>query len=351
LPEVSLLVLGSFFAAAIGVGKYRAWAERHAILDIPNDRSSHTRPIPRGGGLAIAVIAPSAVMLASALEGEALPAGYVASVLAIATIGFVDDLRSVPAGLRFVVYAVAAALFVLSEGRFTELWAPGGPVSLGTFGFLLTFLWVVGLTNAYNFMDGIDGIAGLQAVVAATAWIVIGLVAASDSVTALGAAIAGASAGFIVYNWSPARIFMGDVGSATLGFSFAALPVIYAGGSAGGSAGDIPLVGFLVVWPFVLDAAFTLLRRLARRENVLAPHRTHLYQRLVIAGWSHSAVALVYGALATTGAALALALVAGLAWARPLAYIVPTVLFGVLYAKVRAAEGARARSGRCDAHE
>ncbi len=340
--EALVLFLGSFATAVIGVRQIRGWAERQAILDIPNERSSHTRPIPRGGGLAIALIAPCCVALASVQQGEALPVGYLVGVPAIAAIGFVDDLRSVRPGLRLAVYAGAAALLVLSEGGFTQLWTPGGPVSLGGFGLLLAFLWIVGLTNAYNFMDGIDGIAGLQAVVAAMVWLLVGLGFGSVSVAALSAGIAGASAGFLLYNWSPARIFMGDVGSATLGFSFAALPLMF----RGGSAGDVPWIGFLAVWPFVLDAGFTFLRRLAKRENVFAAHKSHLYQRLVIAGWSHSSVASLYGGLAALGAACGLALAAGVEWVRPIAILLPAALFVALNVGVRVVEGASSEDFR-----
>jgi UDP-N-acetylmuramyl pentapeptide phosphotransferase/UDP-N-acetylglucosamine-1-phosphate transferase len=337
---VLVVLLGSFAAATVGVGWIRAWAESRAILDIPNDRSSHMQPVPRGGGLAIVIIAPVGVILACALRGDPPPVDYLVAFLVVAAVGLIDDLRSLPSLLRLVVYAGVAAAFVLRQGGFTELWLPGGVVSLGTAGSVLAFLWVVGLTNAYNFMDGIDGIAGLQAVVAAVAWLLLGLGTSDLPVAALSASLAGASGGFLLHNWPPARVFMGDVGSATLGFSFAAMPLL----SRGGSSGDLPILGFLVVWPFVLDAGFTFLRRLLAGENVLAPHRTHLYQRLVITGRSHAAIATLYGLLALTGAALALALAAGMGWIRPVAILAPASLFVALYVRVRAAEGAAARS-------
>jgi UDP-N-acetylmuramyl pentapeptide phosphotransferase/UDP-N-acetylglucosamine-1-phosphate transferase len=176
-----------------------------------------------------------------------------------------------------------------------------GPLALGWFGLIMTFVWIVGLTNAYNFMDGIDGIAGGQAVVAGLGWTLLGWLDHQPLVAALGLLLAASSLGFLGHNWPPARIFMGDVGSAFLGFTLAVLPVVAAQHNP-----RLAWAGVLLVWPFVFDAAFTFLRRLRKRENVFAAHRSHLYQRLVIAGYSHRFVTLLYIGLALAGAVLAL---------------------------------------------
>jgi UDP-N-acetylmuramyl pentapeptide phosphotransferase/UDP-N-acetylglucosamine-1-phosphate transferase len=287
----------------------------------------------------IALAVPAGVVVACAAEAVSLPAAFLSAFLLVTVLGFLDDLRSLPAMLRLVAYAGVSAGFVLAQGGFTSLWTPWGTLGLSLYGAVLAFLWLFGLVNAYNFMDGIDGIAGIQAVVAATAWLLIGLMSSDVVIIALGASIAGGSAGFLIHNWSPARVFMGDVGSATLGFSFAALPLL----NDGVPARDAPIVGVLVVWPFVADSAFTFTRRLLAGANVLTPHRTHLYQRLVIAGWSHRAVAVLYGGLAVAGACPGLLLAAGLDWIRPAAIVIPVVFFIGLCVGVRAVERRAAR--------
>ena len=179
----------------------------------------------------------------------------------------------------------------------------------------MAVVWGVGLTNAYNFMDGIDGIAGAQAVVAGAVWGVAGAWLGVPSVAFVGACVAAATLGFLVHNRPPARIFMGDVGSATLGFAFAALPLVATPSVAPVVAGRLPLFALLTVWPFVYDAVATFGQRLARGENVLAAHRSHRYQRLVIAGWRHGAVSAAYAALALASALAGLRwLVAGDGW-------------------------------------
>ena len=166
----------------------------------------------------------------------------------------------------------------------------------------LAFLWIVGLTNAYNFMDGIDGIAGGQAVVAGLAWALFGMIEQQTLIAMLGLLIAGSSAGFLMHNWQPARIFMGDVGSAFLGFTFASLAVM------AWPNVRLAAAGALVVWPFVADAAFTFARRAARGERVMEAHRSHVYQRMNQRGLSHAAVSMIYTALAAIGAAAAILL-------------------------------------------
>jgi UDP-N-acetylmuramyl pentapeptide phosphotransferase/UDP-N-acetylglucosamine-1-phosphate transferase len=178
-----------------------------------------------------------------------------------------------------------------------------GPLVLGWGGAILTFVWIVGLINAYNFMDGTDGIAGGQAVAAGLGWALLGWNAGQPLVGGLGFLVACSSLGFLVHNWPPARIFMGDVGSAFLGYTLAVLPVMF--GGLGSDSGAAPVIGCALVWPFVFDPAFTFIRRLLHRENVLAAHRSHLYQRLIASGSSHRRVALIYVGLALVGSILA----------------------------------------------
>jgi UDP-N-acetylmuramyl pentapeptide phosphotransferase/UDP-N-acetylglucosamine-1-phosphate transferase len=295
----------AFVVSFLSVAFLRRWAVRRQILDIPNERSSHARPIPRGGGLAIVLFSlaglVSAWFIKPAWTLSALSA-YLSGAALIAVVSWFDDLRPVPNRIRFTAHSVGALLAVLGFGYWGGIDIPVfGQLHLGWPGVLVTLLWITGLTNAYNFMDGIDGIAGGQAVVAGLGWAVLGWLSDQPVVAVLGLFLATTSIGFLGHNWPPARIFMGDVGSAFLGYTFAVLPIICAQNDP-----RFGLIGVLLVWPFVFDTSFTFFRRLRNRENVFAAHRSHLYQRLVIAGCSHRLVTLIYMGLAFIGLLLAL---------------------------------------------
>ncbi|MGA2403878.1 MAG: glycosyltransferase family 4 protein [Syntrophobacteraceae bacterium] len=252
----------------------------------------------------------------------------------IAIVSWFDDLHSVPNRVRFGVQAFGALLVLLLDGFWRRPDIPFlASISLGWLAVPIGFLWIVGFTNAYNFMDGIDGIAGGQAVIAGSAWAGLGILAGYPPAGVIGALVAAASLGFLACNWPPARIFMGDVGSAFIGYTFACLPVI-----AGNADPRLPFAGILVVWPFVLDSTFTLLRRLSRGENIFAAHRSHLYQRLVISGYSHRFVTLLYMGLALVGAILAFVWVLRIKGSDCLALFVPILLFGGLFSFVGRSE-------------
>lgn len=331
------LGLIAFGLACWGVALLRRWAEKREILDHPNERSSHTNPTPHVGGLAIVVVTLSgwfAYNWTSADYWPILP--YVIGALVIAAISWLDDLWTLPTIVRLSVHGVAAGLAILSFGYWHTTSVPVlNQSGLGWIGLPLTFLWIVGLTNAYNFMDGVDGIAGLQAVVVGLGWVLLGWFGQQPHLSAMGMLIAGASLGFLVHNWPPARIFMGDVGSAFLGYTFAVLPLMTAHVPHGDAR--LALVGALLLLPFVFDTGFTFVRRALRRENVFSAHRSHLYQRLVIAGQTHRFVTLLYGGMATACVGL------GLAWWRRVALsnvaivtLTPLLCLSLwLYVKVR----------------
>ena len=218
-------------------------------------------------------------------------------------------MRPQTARVRLGVHSLGALLAILTFGSWdaSVFDVPNGPW-LGWLWHAATFLWIVGLTNAYNFMDGIDGIAGSQALVAGLGWSALGWLSGLMPVTMLGLVVAACSLGFLMHNWSPARIFMGDVGSAFLGFTFALLPLMMTYFSKSAIASNRALfLAALMVWPFLFDSTFTIVRRLLMGQNIFLAHRTHLYQRLVAAGLSHRSVALLYAGLALVGAALAVA--------------------------------------------
>ncbi len=308
-----LLALALVCPPLLWLVEHRVVARR--LLDRPNERSSHQHPIPRGGGLAIVLGTVVASWVYVSLAG--IPASHAARVglgaaLLISLVSLADDLRSLGAPTRLLVHLGVSVAVVLLVPVPTEAVLPVvGRVHPGWLATPLALLWLVGFTNVYNFMDGIDGLAAGQAIVGGLTWAAIGWLADAPLVVAIGLSLAGSSAAFLTRNWPPARLFMGDSGSAFLGFTFALLPLLL----PPAQRGPVPIAdaafatGALALWPFLFDASFTLVRRALAGENVLRAHRTHLYQRLVQRGMAHGRVSLLYGALAAAGAA------AGLAWA------------------------------------
>jgi len=282
----------------------RRWSQARALFDLPNARSSHARPVPRLGGLALAPV----LLLGLGLWAWRLPPGLdgdgrallavLGGAALVALVSLIDDLRSLPPAVRFPAHLLAGFVVAGASGGITLIAAgPLGTVDVtAPWSLVLAALWVTWFVNAFNFMDGIDGIAGTQALVAGGAWIAYGLVTGAPLLMGAGAVLAGTALGFLAHNWAPARIFMGDVGSAPLGLLLATVP--WALGRA-----DLWLASLLPLWPFLFDTGVTLLRRAARGERLWEAHRSHLYQRLVIHGWSHRAVATLYAALAAAGAA------------------------------------------------
>ena len=258
-----LLVVSVTALAYVAVDACRWWAQRRRMIDVPNERSSHTRPTPRGGGLAIVVVTLTGMVTSHVAMGQTVldpgMLGYLVGASVVALVSWMDDIRSLPSLVRLAAHVIGAGVSILALGYWTDVTIPGvGSVGLGWLGLPLTAMWVIGLTNAYNFMDGIDGIAAGQGVVAGLAWAVIGLTASQGLVSTLGLLLAATCLGFLAHNWPPARIFMGDVGSAFLGYSFAVLPLLLNQPAAGSRLrGIAPVLGVLVVWPFVLDAAYT----------------------------------------------------------------------------------------------
>jgi UDP-N-acetylmuramyl pentapeptide phosphotransferase/UDP-N-acetylglucosamine-1-phosphate transferase len=295
----TLVFAACLIASYFGVAAFRAWGKKGSFLDIPNERSSHVKPTPRGGGIAIVVVSLTFYVAASWLMPWMFSWGYIAGAVLVAAISLVDDIYTIPVVWRLLTHSAAAILLIVDKGYWHEIALPGTGVSVnvGIYGAVITFVWIVWLINAYNFMDGIDGIAGVQAVVAAAAWMAVGWLTNSATPFYLGGAILFSSLGFLIHNWQPARIFMGDVGSAFLGFSFAAMPLLAVTGRE--QTDDLlPVAAILFVWLFVFDSVVTFLRRAFRREKVWRAHREHLYQRLVSSGMSHASVSTLYGVLA-----------------------------------------------------
>jgi len=291
------LVLAVFAASYFGVGYYLRWSEQNGLYAIPNERSSHTEPIPHGGGVVIVLICLLGYLVISLYLPGTFSWGYFSGALLIALVSFLDDVYSIPFPYRLLVHGIAAVLLILDVDTWHGITMLGG-IKLGNWGYVLTFIWMVWMVNSYNFMDGIDGLAGLQAVIAGVGWLVLGYILAMPAIFLFSGVIAAASLGFLMHNWHPAKIFMGDVGSAFLGFTFASLPMI-ARTIAIRSPDLLPIAAVLFVWFFLFDSVVTILRRAFRGEKIWQAHREHLFQRLIQSGLSHRRVTMFYGLLAS----------------------------------------------------
>lgn len=268
-----------FAIGLAGTWLARRYALRHNLLDLPGERRSHTMPTPRGGGIAIVI----ALLLAGAWwlprAGEALPllVSTLLGLLLVALVGLIDDHRPLSPWLRLAVHIVAAGVLALG------VWQTSGLVLLGFVAFALALV----LTNVWNFMDGIDGLAASQAalVAAAVVWTTAGLW------HLFATALLAATLGFLPFNFPKARVFLGDVGSGALGFTLASLLM--------GTIMQTPHawgVWMLPLSAFLLDAGLTLLGRLRRGEAWWRPHRLHAYQRWARVCGSHVPVTLGYAA-------------------------------------------------------
>ena len=276
---------------------------RVRILDCPNSRSLHQQPTPRTGGLAILTGGLAGGLLIGLFTAPVAgfrPALLLPGIVPLTILSVLDDRRGAPVGWRIAAHGWAAISLLAAGFAPDSLELPGLAWPLPAWAaFILTFLFIVWMINLYNFMDGMDGFAGGMAIIgfATLAW--LGQADAGFATFCL--IVAAASGGFLVQNFPPAKIFLGDVGSTTLGFLAAACSLW------GSKAGLFPFwVALLVFSPFITDATVTLLRRLRRGERVWEAHRTHYYQRLVLLGWGHRRTVLAEYALmaACAGSAL-----------------------------------------------
>lgn len=271
-------------AASYVLSRYRG---RGVILDLVNDRSLHSVPVPRTGGIAILL----GILLAVTLVlGRGIGDASVISLVLIAIaflvlvgVSLFDDIRGLGAAARLVGH-ILAALLVMGAGLYLNGVAFGHkwfPLGAGT-GIVLAVLLTVWLTNLYNFMDGMDGLAAGMGVFGFGAFAGLGALSGHSGFAILNAGVAGACCGFLLFNFPPAKIFMGDAGSASLGF-LAAVMMLWAN-----HQGLFPVwIGILVFSPFIVDATWTLVRRVLRGRKPWQAHREHFYQRLVLSGWSH----------------------------------------------------------------
>ena len=259
----------------------RSFSDR--VLDHPNERSLHQQPVPRTGGIGVAAGIAAGVFLISPADWWPLWLG----ALLLVGVSFLEDLIGLPIVRRLVVHFLAAGTLVagLSAQGFEWVWAAA---------VIVPVVWMI---NLYNFMDGMDGLAGGMAFFGFGFLAVLSWTGSNPSLMLVSASIAAAAAAFLTFNFHPARIFLGDAGSTVLGFLAAGLGLI------GWRSGTWSLwVPFLVFSPFIVDASVTLARRMMRREKFWQAHRSHYYQRLALAGWGHRKTALAeYGVMVLCG--------------------------------------------------
>ena len=325
LATLLVVSAGAFVVSTLTALLVIKCAGRLRLMDIPNDRSSHLRPTPRGGGLGIVAATIGGVIVLNAAGVESA-APFLRPLVfgggAIAAISLVDDIRGVAPVVRLLCHFIVAIATVMAIGTINGLASSAVAV-----------VWIVGMINAFNFMDGIDGLAGLQAVAAASFWVVLGSLMEWPQLVALGMVLGSSCLGFLVHNWPPAKVFLGDVGSAFLGFVLSLFVIVAAGRST-----TLAVAGVVLVWPFVFDTTATIIRRSLRREDLTTAHRSHIYQRLVATGMGHSAVTRWYGLLALLAGVSGLLLASRLLWGYAVAviYIVGTAV--LLLTAVRSRE-------------
>jgi UDP-N-acetylmuramyl pentapeptide phosphotransferase/UDP-N-acetylglucosamine-1-phosphate transferase len=267
-------------------------ALRVGYLDVPNERSSHDRPTPRTGGYAILAGVIAGVAAAGVWRDGAV-ASIVAGAVALAVIAFIDDQHALPRLLRLVLQVLIVVLVVWGLFRYGITAVPPASSVLKFVAWTAAVVWLVGVVNTYNFMDGLNGIASVAAVVSGGVLAILAWRYGDVPAAVLAASVAAAACGFLPFNLPGGTIFMGDSGSTVLGVTLGALAL-----HLEGPPGSAPFAAALPFLPFVFDAGTTVVRRALRGERFFStPHRSHYYQMLQQQGWSHASVTAVYGGL------------------------------------------------------
>ena len=337
--EIGIIGVATFVVSCALTYLLKGTAKHIGLIDVPNERSSHAVPTPRGGGLAIAV---SSLLALSVLAGSGLvPArlflALVPSGAAVAAVGFVDDRWTLSARIRLLVHFMAASWAVLWI-KPVDLFAfeRGAPLLEGLV-YVLSTLGIVWFLNMYNFMDGIDGIAGTQAVFMSLGTVVLSVFSVGITYAVAPAIVIGAaSLGFLLWNWPPAKIFLGDIGSGYLGFVFAVI------GLASGIHDPVaPWTLLILAGVFAVDATFTVIRRFLRGERITQPHRTHGFQ-LIAKKLGHQKVTIsiaLVNLLWLLPCALATAV-----WPQSVDWTLPLALFPLIIGAFAIGAGSRAET-------
>jgi Fuc2NAc and GlcNAc transferase len=306
--SIFLIFVTSLLLTVGLTGLVKRYALRVNLLDVPNQRSSHQIVTPRGGGLSVVVVFLAAV-IGLHFFGH-LPTDIYYSLLVggglVSAIGFVDDHNHMPALWRFITQVVAATFAIVMLGGLPDVQLGNRVVDLGFAGDVMALVFTVWLINLYNFMDGIDGIAAVEAICIVGSTFVISSAGDHGFVTNLHAVFMAAVLGFLVWNWPPAKIFMGDVGSGFIGFVLAIFAII------SGSLSLLPIWCWLILaGVFVVDSTITLVTRAINGEQWYSAHKSHGYQK---------ASRLLNGHRPVTLAVLGI----NLLWLLPLAWVAST---------------------------
>ena len=294
--NVALIFSISLVVSAFLTILVKRYGSKLGRIDIPNERSSHSTPTPRGGGIAVVTVTIAAIFgcylknLMGGRDAIAIAAGS----LIVALVGYLDDRGTITAARwRLLGHTLGAMIIVVGLRGLPALPVFGRAVDLGIVGSVLAILYLMWLLNLFNFMDGIDGITGTEALVVALCGAFLAWEAAPTSnLWIMPLALAGAAAGFLILNWSPAKIFLGDVGSGFIGIVLGAISLQ--------AAHAVPRLGWcwvILMGVFIVDASVTLLRRMLRRERLYIAHRNHAYQHLAVRLDGHAAVSAGVGAI------------------------------------------------------
>lgn len=284
---LALIFLSSAILSWYAVNRLIVILTERQVIDTPNDRTLHKGSIPRGGGLAIvALILLSLAVIGALSMRYFMFAGIFISVLAWSSLSWLDDRFDLSPQRRWFVQCVFATLSVMAFGVVDTVHLSNERyLLLPIVGFLISIIGVLWLTNLYNFMDGMDGLAASQTIIASSTLVFWFWQYGDQSLAIISLVLASASYGFLLHNWHPAKIFLGDVGSVTIGAFFSTMLLIAV------SRYDMPVISFIILFGvFVADASLTILKRLIQREKIWLPHRSHYYQRLAALGFSHSKI-------------------------------------------------------------
>jgi UDP-N-acetylmuramyl pentapeptide phosphotransferase/UDP-N-acetylglucosamine-1-phosphate transferase len=345
LTAIVLVSIASVVLAVVVVPIARRMALAKGLLDIPNERSSHKTPTPRTGGIGIFAGAIGGLGLALAVEAPTPNCAqwlFFGSLLAGAVAGFMDDVFSLPTAVRMLLYLACAAGLAYCGASVETIALPGLPsFGIGHVGGLaFSALFIAWYTNLFNFMDGIDGIAGTAAAVT-MGFLAIVFLSNDDAMWGiLSLCCASACVGFLLHNYPPASVFMGDGGAVFLGLAAGGLSLV----AIKEEYLELP-AAVLLMFPFVFDATFTLLRRMIKRERFWAAHRTHIYQQMCDLGFSHRSVTTIYTAAAVIFATLGVSYGEIPPWGQGVAWW-GSILLGLVLAMLVVVKNGRSSSNK-----
>ncbi len=263
---------------------FTKFLNRKNLLDLPNHRSSHKIPTPRGGGIPLILSFIFVYIISSFFEINIFDIHFFIGLILIFLLGVIEDFKPMPVKIRLLIQILIAIYIIHFNQPFQNFPFPE-PLNFQLnyyLAFILNVVWIVGVINIYNWLDGIDAFAAIQGLIVCISIFLIGFNLSSEYISLI---LFFAILGFLFHNWPPAKIFMGDAGAYSLGYIFAVLP-FYAFENSAIGVFSISIL----LWFFLSDSLFTIIRRLINKEKIFEAHRSHLYQRLNIMGWEHKKI-------------------------------------------------------------